>query len=97
MSNQTPEQSVTSGDEQCFVDADHAHDTVTRRSVTGIVLFVNQTPIKWLSRRQATVETSTYGSELCAARVAQKIGCHQDSCGIDGQTLPYPRLTINHE
>ena len=24
-----------------YVDADHAHDQVTRRSVTGIIVFVN--------------------------------------------------------
>ena len=54
----------------CFVDADHARDKVTRRSVTGIVLLVNNTPISWISKRQKTVETSTYGSELVAARIA---------------------------
>jgi len=56
----------------CFVDADHAHDVVTRRSVTGLILFVNQTPVKWFSKRQSTVETSTYGSELVAARLAME-------------------------
>lgn len=54
----------------CYVDADHAHDTVPRRSVTGIIIMVNKTPIKWISKRQKTVETSTYGSELVASRVA---------------------------
>jgi hypothetical protein len=54
----------------CYVDADHAHDVVTRRSVTGILLFVNNMPVKWLSKRQKTVETSSYGSELVAARMA---------------------------
>jgi hypothetical protein len=29
-----------------FVDADHAHDVLTRRSVTGIVLFINNTPVR---------------------------------------------------
>ena len=53
-----------------YVDADHAHDQLTRRSVTGIVLLVNNTPVKWVSKRQKTVETSTYGSELVAARIA---------------------------
>ena len=53
-----------------YVDADHAHDKVTRRSVTGIILFVNGTPVKWVSKRQKTVETFTYGSELVAARIA---------------------------
>ena len=37
-----------------YVDADHAHDQVTRRSVTGIILFVNGTPVRWLSKRQKT-------------------------------------------
>ena len=54
----------------CYVDADHAHDQLTRRSVTGILLFVNNTPLRWVSKRQKTVETSTYGSELVAARIA---------------------------
>jgi hypothetical protein len=54
----------------CFVDADHARDKVTRRSVTGILLLINNTPLIWYSKRQKTVETSTYGSELVAARIA---------------------------
>jgi Reverse transcriptase (RNA-dependent DNA polymerase) len=54
----------------CYVDADHAHDTVTRRSVSGILLFLNGLPVKWYSKRQKTIETSSYGSELVAARIA---------------------------
>ena len=27
-------------------DSDHAHDVVTRRSVTGLLLLVNNTPVK---------------------------------------------------
>ncbi len=53
-----------------FVDADHARDQVTRRSVTRIVLLLNNTPLSWLSKRQKTVETSTYTSELVPARIA---------------------------
>jgi hypothetical protein len=54
----------------CFVDADHARDKVTRRSVSSIVLLINNTPIVFKSSRQKTVETSTYGSEMVAARIA---------------------------
>jgi hypothetical protein len=54
----------------CYVDADHARDKVTCRSVTGIILLINNTPVLWISKRQKTVETSTYGSELVAARIA---------------------------
>jgi hypothetical protein len=44
------------------VDDDHAHDLVTRISITGILVMLNNTPIRWISKRQKTVETSTYGS-----------------------------------
>jgi hypothetical protein len=56
----------------CYVDADHAHDVVTRRSVSGVLLFVNSIPIKWYSKRQATVET-TYGSELVASPISVEL------------------------
>jgi hypothetical protein len=54
----------------CYVDADHAHETVTRRSVSGILLFLSGMPVKWYSKRQKTVETSSCGSELLATRIA---------------------------
>jgi hypothetical protein len=53
-----------------YVDEDHAHDLVTRRSITGILVILNNIPIRWISKRQKTLETSTYGSELVASRVA---------------------------
>jgi len=57
----------------CYVDADHAHCKMTRRSVTGVVLFINNMPVRWISKRQTTVETSTYGSEMVAARIAVEL------------------------
>ena len=56
-----------------YVDADHAHDLVTRRSITGILMMLNNTPIRWVSKRQKTVETSTYGLELVASRIATEL------------------------
>jgi hypothetical protein len=53
-----------------YVDSDHAHDLVTRRSITGILVMLNYTAIRWISKGQKTVETSHYGSELVASRVA---------------------------
>src|SRR5687767_6999032 len=53
-----------------YVDADHARDQVTRRPVTGIVVLLNNTPVSWLSKWQKTVESSTYGSEMVASRIA---------------------------
>jgi len=40
----------------CFVDADLAGNTGTRRSQTGILIFVNRAPVIWYSKRQNTVE-----------------------------------------
>lgn len=54
----------------CFVDADHAGCRLTRRSHTGVVIFVNRAPILWFSKRQNTVESSTFGSESVAMRQA---------------------------
>ena len=41
---------------------------MTGRSVTGVLHLINKTPIDWFSKKQATVETATYGSEFVAAR-----------------------------
>ena len=43
---------------------------MTGRAVTGILYFVNQTPIEWFSKKQSTVETATYAAEFIAARTA---------------------------
>jgi hypothetical protein len=56
-----------------YVDADHAHDLVTRRSITAILVMLNNTSIRWVSKRQKTVETSTYDSELAASRIATEL------------------------
>ena len=53
-----------------YVDADHARDKVTCRSVSGVLMLLNNTPIQWLSKCQPTVETSTYGLELIASQIA---------------------------
>jgi hypothetical protein len=52
-----------------YVDANLMHNITLGKSVTGIIHLVNKTPINWYSKKQATVETSTYGSEVVAARV----------------------------
>jgi hypothetical protein len=52
-----------------YVDANLMHDLTTGRSVTGILHLINKTPFDWYSKKQATVETATYGSEFVAARI----------------------------
>jgi hypothetical protein len=53
-----------------YVDANLYHDLISGRALTGIFHLLNGTPIDWYSKRQATVETATYGSEFVAARIA---------------------------
>ena len=57
----------------CFVDANHAGNVVTRRSHSGIIIFVQNAPIIWFSKRQNTVECATFGSELVAQRICKDL------------------------
>lgn len=51
-----------------FVDADHASDTITRRSRSGFLCYLNCAPITWFSKKQTSVETSSFGSEFVAMK-----------------------------
>ena len=51
-----------------MVDADHAADTTTRRSRTGFLVHLNSAPIYWMSKKQNSVETSSFGSECMAMK-----------------------------
>ena len=53
-----------------FFDADFAHDIVTRRSITGLIICVGHTPVDWHSKQQGCIATSTYCAEFVAMRAA---------------------------
>ena len=46
------------------VDADHASNTVTRRSRTGILVYLNCLLVNWWSKKQASIESSSFGVEF---------------------------------
>ena len=72
-----------------YKDANLYHDLSTGRAVTGVLHFVNQTPVDWFTKKQETVETATYGSEFAAARTAiQQIAALR-------QTLQYLGVPIS--
>ena len=52
------------------MDANLNHCLATGRSLAGFFHVVNHTPIDSYSKRQATVETATYGSEFIASKTA---------------------------
>ena len=66
-----PEPLGNAVDIHCFVDADHAGNLLTRRSHTGIIIFVQNAPVLWYSKKQNTVESSSFGSEFVAMRTAR--------------------------
>ena len=74
----------------CFVDANHAGNVITQRSHTGIIIYVQNAPIIWFSKRQNTVEASSFGSEfvaLCTAKdmlVALRYKLQMFGLSIDG-------------
>jgi hypothetical protein len=53
-----------------YQDANLYHDIITGCSVTGILHFMNKMPIDLYSKKQATVEMATYGSEFISAEPA---------------------------
>ena len=57
----------------CSVDADHSGNLITWRYHTGIIIFVNKSPIIWYIKLQNTVDSSNFGSEFIALQIATKM------------------------
>ena len=55
-----------------FVDSDHAGDKLTIQSRTGYIIFLNNAPIDWLSKKQSTIETSVFGEEFFAVKIGME-------------------------
>ena len=58
-----------------YVDSDHAGELATRRSRTGFVVLLNRDPLYWFSKKQGSLETSTFGGEFYAMKVATEYFC----------------------
>ena len=50
----------------------HTANKVDRKSHTGYVIFINRAPIIWHSKRQNTVESSTFTSEFIALKACME-------------------------
>ena len=78
-----------------WFDANNAHDKKTRKSVEGYMLFVGSTLVKAKSKRQGSIASSTYVSEIHAGRTASEevmdLRYLLRSLGmkLDGPTLAY--------
>lgn len=49
-------------------DTDHGGDMVTRRSRKSFLVYLNLVPIHWLSKKQPSVKSLSFGSEFIAMR-----------------------------
>ena len=52
-----------------FTDSNFGNCKITGRYTTSIIHLVNKTPIEWYTKRQSTMETSTYGAEFVAPKI----------------------------
>ena len=55
------------------MEANHAGNLITRQYHTGIIIFFNNSPIIWYSKRQNTVESSSFGSKFMALQKATEM------------------------
>jgi hypothetical protein len=63
-------------------DSDHTGDKRTRRSRTGFLIFCNMALIDWVSKKQATIETSVFGAKFVAMKhgIEKLQGLHYKLC-----------------
>jgi hypothetical protein len=55
-------------DVRMMCDSDHAGDKRIRCSHTGFLIFCNMALNDWVSKKQATIETSVFGAEFVAMK-----------------------------
>ena len=55
-----------------YVDANHTGDSVTRRSKTGFLVYLKNVLVHCYLKKQPGIETSSFGSEFMALKVATK-------------------------
>jgi hypothetical protein len=78
-----------------YADSNHGNCLTTRRSTTGILLVLGRTPIFTYSKRQNTIETSTYGAEFVAGRIAiEKILEYRYKCRMMGIRMDEPAVLL---
>ena len=59
------------------VDADQTADMITRRSRTGCLVYLNSALVYWSSKKQTSVESSSFSSEFIAMKQ-----CCEYICGL---------------
>ena len=58
---------------RAYADADKTGNLLKRLSHNGIIIYIQNSPITWFSKRQNTVDTSSFGSEFIALNITTEI------------------------
>ena len=53
-----------------YVDSDYTGESVNRRPITGFIVFLNEAPIYWMSKKQTSCETGNFGSKFVEMKQA---------------------------
>jgi hypothetical protein len=68
-----PEPWGKSAQTTAFIDSDHAADLVSRHSRTGVLVYLQSAPVIWYTKKQGSIETSSFGSEFSAMKTGTEI------------------------
>lgn len=69
------------GNLQVYSDADWAGDTENRKSTSGYIMYMGDSPIAWKSKQQACTAGSSFHSEVVALSQAAKDGKYMKEIG----------------
>ena len=65
----SPEEIGKQFDLRGYVDSNHAGEKNTKMSRSVFFIFLNTALIQWFSKKQATINTSIFGSEFVAMNI----------------------------
>jgi len=57
---------------RAYIDADHAGDSMTIRSRTGFLVYLNMATTYWMVKKPTSFETSSFNSELISMKQCTK-------------------------
>lgn len=82
-----------------YSDSDYAGDVDSRKSTTGVVFFLNNSPVTWTSMKQKVVAQSTCEAEYIAAANAscQALWLSRVLAEVQGVSLKAPMLKVDNK
>jgi hypothetical protein len=81
-----------------YNDSDYAGDVGSRKSTTGVLFFLNRSPISWQSTKQSIVAQSSCEAEYVVAANAscQALWLRRVLGELEGAKLVVPKLKVEN-